>query len=578
MTKKILLIILSLLLPPLVWASDVSISIEGLHGEAEKNVESYISSIPNADHSTSLRFQSRLKTMVTNALNAVGYYHPQIDISLTGKSLLTGKENILIKVNKGEPVIIRDVDIKITGDALNDPFFRKVIRNDGLIIGDRLNHQAYENTKSQLQSLALQRGYFDGQFVTKQLEIIPSLNEAIIHLHFDSGMRYQYGKSMVNGSQIEKERIISIQPFKKGEFYDAIDISKYNQSLSTTGWFSSVYVGPDLSYLGKRKELPIDVSLSPEVKNKIETGIGYSTDLGFKGTLKWKKPWVNARGNSFDSSFSISKPEQYITLSYQIPLENVLKEYYRVQYGMKKLNNLDTNSLESNLSLERHWVLDSGWHPSIYVRYLLENYEQGQQADSDHYILPGANFSYLRKNNGLVIYTADRYRLNAEFANKELFSSTNVVRFLGDFSWIRSLGQNQRGIVKINGGMNVAEDFDKLPPSLRFFAGGDNSIRGYGYESISPVDSAGLLTGGKFLLTSSLEYQVRIYGNWWLAGFYDIGDAFNNTPKWKRGVGTGIRWISPIGPIRLDFGWGLDRVRDQKEKEVKLYFSLGPEL
>ena len=96
-----------------------------------------------------------------------------------------------------------------------------------------------------------------------------------------------------------------------------------------------------------------------------------------------------------------------------------------------------------------------------------------------------------------------------------------------------------------------------LPPSLRFFAGGDNNLRGYEYESISPKDSDGKLTGAKYMVTTSLEYQYRVYGNWWLAAFVDSGDAWNNTPEWKTGTGFGIRWASPVGPVRLDLGFAL---------------------
>ncbi|MCV5744140.1 BamA/TamA family outer membrane protein, partial [Escherichia coli] len=113
--------------------------------------------------------------------------------------------------------------------------------------------------------------------------------------------------------------------------------------------------------------------------------------------------------------------------------------------------------------------------------------------------------------------------------------------------------------------------FEKLSPSLRFFAGGDNNIRGYGYESISPVDESGALTGAKYILSSTLEYQYRVYGNWWAATFYDIGDAFNDTPEWKSGAGVGIRWASPVGPVSFDFAWGLD---EKPNNEFRIHFSL----
>ena len=156
-----------------------------------------------------------------------------------------------------------------------------------------------------------------------------------------------------------------------------------------------------------------------------------------------------------------------------------------------------------------------------------------------------------------------------------MYKRQRVLRLQAGTSWIRSAGRNHRGILRLDGGANLADDFDKLSPSLRFFAGGDNNLRGYGYESISPKDSSGALTGAKYIATSSLEYQYRVYGNWWGAVFYDYGDAFNDNPDLKRGTGFGVRWASPVGPIRLDFAWGLDATPGD---EFKIHFTLGPEL
>lgn len=288
-----------------------------------------------------------------------------------------------------------------------------------------------------------------------------------------------------------------------------------------------------------------------------------------------EEAWVNSRGHSFDSSLSISKPEQTITAGYRIPLEDALNEYYRIQYGMKNVNQRDTESLESNLALERHWVLDNGWHRTLYVRYLLENYTQGKQEDNAQFMLPGITFSRSRVRGGAMPTWGDRQSFTLEYGDPNALSETRVTRLIGATTWIRSAGQNHRGIFKLNGGANFSEEFNKLSPSLRFFAGGDNNLRGYGYESISPKDSDDKLTGAKYMLTSSIEYQYRVYGDWWGAAFYDVGDAFNDKPDIKRGTGVGVRWASPVGPIRLDFAWGLDA---NKGDEFKIHFTLGPEL
>ncbi|KIF47016.1 MULTISPECIES: autotransporter assembly complex protein TamA [Vibrio] len=550
--------------------ADVSLTIKGIDGALEDNVNAYLSSIPEDDYSTSLRFQARLEQSITEALNALGYYHAKISYTITKDN-----DELIVNVKPGEPVRIKEMDVVISGEAEKDEEFTNLINKSRLKEGRILNQGEYDALKSGIRNLALQRGYFNGDFKLSRLEIVPELNEANVRLHYDSGIRYHFGTVEILGSQIWEDRVDSLRPFKTGEPYLVSEVGEYNQNLSNTDWFSSVFVEPDLTKLDDGRDLPIKVSLAPAAKNQLETGIGYSTDTGVRGTLKWKKPWVSARGHSFDTALSLSQPEQTITAGYKIPLDDVLHEYYQLQFGLKHLDNRDTESLESNLAVERHWITDGGWHKTLYVRHLYENFSQGLQEDGVQFVLPGASFSRTRTRGGNMPMWGDKQSVTVEYGDPALLSETRVLRLLGRTSWIRGIGQNHRGLFRLEGGANITDEFEKLSPSLRFFAGGDNNIRGYGYESISPKDSSGALTGAKYMVTSTLEYQYRVTGNWWGAVFYDIGDAFNETPVWKSGAGVGIRWASPVGPVSFDFAWGLDT---EPDPEFRIHFSLGPEL
>ncbi|EGR2758246.1 outer membrane protein assembly factor [Vibrio parahaemolyticus] len=570
MIKKALPTIVGLLVVSQSAYADVSLKLKGIDGALEDNVKAYLSSIPEKDYSTSLRFQARLDQSITEALNALGYYHAKISYSIS-----EGNDELIVSIHKGLPVKIKVMDVVISGEAKEDEEFANLIAKSPLKVGRILNQGEYDSLKSGIRNLALQRGYFNGDFKLNKLEVIPELNEANVRLHYDSGIRYHFGPVEITGSQIWENRVESMRPFEIGEPYLVSDVGEYNQNLSNTDWFSSVFVEPDLSKLEDGRELPIKVSLAPAAKNQIETGIGYSTDTGVRGTLKWKKPWVSARGHSFNTALSLSKPEQTITAGYKIPLDDVLREYYQLQFGLKHLDNRDTESLESNLAVERHWLTDGGWHKTVYVRHLYENFSQGLQDDGVQFVLPGATFSRTRVRGGSMPMWGDKQSVTVEYGDPALLSETRVLRLLGRSSWIRGIGENHRGLFRLEGGANITEEFEKLSPSLRFFAGGDNNIRGYGYESISPVDESGALTGAKYILSSTLEYQYRVYGNWWAATFYDIGDAFNDTPEWKSGAGVGIRWASPVGPVSFDFAWGLD---EKPNNEFRIHFSLGPEL
>ncbi|MFH4679423.1 autotransporter assembly complex protein TamA [Vibrio diabolicus] len=570
MIKKALLTIVGLFAFSHGAYADVSLTLKGIDGALEENVSAYLSSIPAKDYSTSLRFQARLDQSITEALNALGYYHAKISYSIP-----EGNDELIVSIKPGLPVKVKVMDVVITGEAKDDEEFAKLIERSPLKVGKVLNQGEYDSLKSGIRNLALQRGYFNGDYKLSKLEVIPDFNEANVRLHYDSGIRYHFGPINITGSQIWENRVESMRPFEIGEPYLVSQVGEYNQNLSNTDWFSSVFVEPDLSKLDEGRELPIKVSLAPASKNQIETGLGYSTDTGVRGTLKWKKPWVSSRGHSFNTALSLSKPEQTITAGYKIPLDDVLREYYQLQFGLKHLDNRDTESLESNLAVERHWLTDGGWHKTTYVRHLYENFSQGLQDDGVQFVLPGATFSRTRVRGGNMPMWGDKQSVTIEYGDPALLSETRVLRLLGRSSWIRGIGDNHRGLFRLEGGANITEEFEKLSPSLRFFAGGDNNIRGYGYESISPVDESGALTGGKYIVSSTLEYQYRVYGNWWAATFYDIGDAFNETPEWKSGAGVGIRWASPVGPISFDFAWGLD---EKPEREFRIHFSLGPEL
>ena len=570
MIRKTLPVLIGTLLSSTLAFADVSLETKGLDGALADNVDAYLSAIAEEEYSVSLRFQSRLESMIKEALNALGYYQPNITFTHSEDDT-----ELTVTVEPGEPVVIYASDIVLTGEAKDDPDFLALIAKSKLSKGSILNHGHYDSLKSSIRNLGLAKGYFDGAYELSKLEVAPELNRAYVRLHYNSGIRYHFGSTQVTGSQIEEEKVQSLKPFEDGEPYSITKVGEYNQNLSNTDWFSSVFVEPDLSQLSEGREIPMKVSLAPQAQNQIETGIGVSTDLGVKGTLKWKKPWVNEKGHSFNSSLSISKPEQTITAAYKIPLDDVLNDYYQIKYGMKNLDNRDTKSLESNLALERHWRLDNGWQRTVFIRYLVENYKQGLQDDLAQFVLPGVSFSRTRTRGGSMPMWGDKQTIMVEAADDTLLSETQVVRFQGQTAWIRSIGNNHRGLTRLQFGGNFADEFDKLSPSLRFFAGGDNSIRGYGYESISPRDESGALTGAKFIATSSFEYQYRLVGNWWGAAFYDIGDAFNDTPEWKHGTGVGIRWASPVGPVSLDFAWGLDA---KKGDEFQLHFSLGPEL
>ncbi|WP_407676587.1 autotransporter assembly complex protein TamA [Photobacterium obscurum] len=553
-------------------AAETSLAIKGLKGSLKDNVDAYVSAIPEDDYSISIRFREQLEGEVKDALKALGRYQPTFSYQVDQDG---DDDELIVTVNAGPKTTIARSDIRITGMAKDDPDFLDLVRQSGLGFGKTLNHGKYESFKSSLSSLALRKGYFDAELKKSVLEVAPTRNEAFITIEFSAGKRYSFGETLFTGSQIEEDRLQSLIPYEKGDPYLASNLGEFNQRLSNVGWFSSIFVGGDLANL-EGDSVPVQVSLEPQVRNQVETGIGYSTDVGMRLKLNWRKPWLNSAGHSLNVKTEISKIQPKIEATYKIPLDDVLNDYYQVVGGIRYVDNHDTTSIENSLGLERHWRLESGWKRVASLRLLYENFNQGQdEKDSALFmVLPGIRYDKTRMRGGSMPMWGDKQLISVEYSDPVLGSDTRVVYLRGRTSWIRSAGEDHRGLLRIDGGAIAAERIEDVPPSMRFFVGGDSSLRGYSYESIAPRDSANKLRGGQYMLTSTLEYQYRVYGDWWGAAFYDYGSAWIDSPEWQRGTGVGVRWASPVGPIRLDFAWGLDKTKDK----FQIHFILGPEI
>ena len=155
-----------------------------------------------------------------------------------------------------------------------------------------------------------------------------------------------------------------------------------------------------------------------------------------------------------------------------------------------------------------------------------------------------------------------------------LASSTDFVQAYLRYRRLFALGEKGRLALRGELGTTWRNDFDELPPSVRFFAGGDASVRGYGYEQLGPTDDEGNVIGGAGLVTGSVEYEHTIKGNWGAAVFVDSGNAFDGTDvKWRTGVGFGVVWRSPVGPLRAYLAHPLNDTRS-----VRLHLTFGSDL
>ncbi|EGR0232796.1 outer membrane protein assembly factor [Vibrio vulnificus] len=538
-------------------------TIQGLSKPLERNLEYHL--MPLANTSANDIPVSQLSKLVRSALNPYGYYHSKLSVQREPNDL------IVLDVELGEVVLVAKSNIVVSGEASNDEDFLGLVNQAQLKQGQPLLHSEYDTLKRNLTSLAQKKGYLDGRFIESSLEVIPSMNQANLNLHFSSGSRYQFGSLSVPTSGIEPARIEIMRTFERGDDFDTLKLNQYQANLSETNWFRSVIVKADFDGISNNLEVPIEVIAEPNARNIVQVGGGYSTDLGLRASLNWTKPWYNTRGHSFETQAYASKAEQSLLLGYKIPTQNVLTDYYGIQFESKHVDYRDTSSFSNDLSFEKHWQLDSDWQSTMHVRYLQERYQQASENNDSQMLLPGVTFSLLdRKNDQLEIKHRHVYSL--EYSDPNFFSDSRLLRIEGNsvLSW--DISEKHKFHFRSNVGINIADALSDIPSSLRFFAGGDGNLRGYGYESISPRDENGDLTGARYMFTAGLEYQYQVYHQLWLGAFYDVGDAFNDSVDWKSGTGLSLIWNSKYVPVKVDFAYGLDAPQGD---QFRVHFSLG---
>lgn len=553
--------------------TQLDVRIKPSNSELKSNIEGYVGSLGERDEQALERFSVGAVEQAQKAAQALGYYQAQIDSEV--KRIDKGL-HLVLTVQPGEPVHLRNVTVRIEGPASQLKAF-KVPKSDALKSGAVLNHGYYDDAKKLIQNQAARYGFFNGRFVTQRLLVDPRAGVADIELVYDSGPRFSLGKVTFSGdAPFDEDLLRRMVPFKQDTPYDSELIAELNQAMQSSGYFEGVRVDASPT-AAQGQVIPVDVQLQTRKPRTMGLGVGYSTDVGPRVKANWTRHWVNPQGHSYGIESELSAPRQNVGLFYDIPLDPPLTDKLRFAGGYQYEEIADTDSLSKLLTVGPEWhsKLPSGWERVISLKWQREEYRLGNDEGLSTLLMPGISYSYLRSDNRIDPHNGYRLQFESEVAKEGLGSDANVLHGTALIKGLTTIAQNHRFLGRLQVGGTATNGYKSIPPSLRFFAGGDQSVRGYDYQSLSPENSDGDKIGGRYMIAGSAEYQYSIAEKWRVAAFVDQGNSFNSLdfPSLKTGVGIGVRWVSPVGPLRLDLARGLD-----DDGGIRLHFSMGPEL
>jgi len=552
----------------------VHYSVSGLRDSESANVLAYVQAgrhqleeDPSALRLS--RFTSRVEASAAKALQPFGYYHPQIQATVQRKE---ADWRVQLDIDPGDPVRWRTVEVKLQGEGEADAELASVASGRFMPSGERAIHAEYEATKSRLRREAAERGYLDASFSRKELVIDPAAGTADAFVTLDTGIRYRFGPLLIEQDVIHDDLLRRYVNIRQGDYFSSTRLLVAKQSLYSTDFFSSVdlYAEPE-NAVGD--EVPIRVRAEKGRRHRFGVGLGYGTDTGYRVSGAWVMRRVNKSGHSLAFDARVSPIKWTFNSAYSIPIGNPALERITLNAGTVDEELADLNSRRVYGSYQVLKV-PGPWQRQTSLAIIDETSDLATRQQYDRYVVP--SFRLMRTWSDRVLEAQRGFQLlgDIEGSGRALGLETGYVQARVRGRLLLPLWPGASLFLRGEAGSTWTDNFDSLPASRRFFAGGDDSVRGYSYNSLSPIDPFGFASGGKHLLTGSAEFTHKVRGPWGIALFTDSGNAFNTgSDPFKVSVGVGLRWQSPVGMVRIDLAQSLS----DKDRTPRLHLSVGPE-
>lgn len=542
---------------PLLAAEPVEIVVSGIEGDALKNVQESLA-LPgglvregSVDKLWLDRFAQQAEDKVRSALEPFGYYKAVVTVRVEA----TGEQyRLLVRVAAGEPVRLSDVKITVVGPGSEEKRLRRLVTRFPLNKGDVLLHQKYEEAKSELTTRAHDLGYLDADFSRHEIRVEKSATHATVELVLDTGAKYYFGETIIKGAPDYPDSFLRRHlTYTPGEVFSYPLLGETQRNFANSERFKEVIVTPEKQD-AKALRVPIAVQLDEGPRISLRPGIGYGTDTGARLTLRYRDLNMFHLGHEVYSQLYLAERLQGLVIGYVLPSPRDVRTSTTLQLNLQQDKTKSYSSKILALELDRNLSFGKGKLGTAYVKAQYEDYAVGEQKSSSRLLLPGLRFSDDRYDDPIRPRRGFRYALELRGTHQVLGSDTALVQILAEGSHLQRLPWRLSLHTRAKAGATLLSDpLRDIPPSLRFFTGGDQSVRGYSYKSLGPRDATGQVVGGKQLLTGSIELERALFKNWGVSVFYDIGNAFNSFSDIKlfQGAGVGLHYYTGVGALNL---------------------------
>jgi translocation and assembly module TamA len=515
------------------------------------------------------RYLRQAPEKASRALEPFGYYAAKVEVKVDRQAV---KPVILVDVTLGPQVTIATRRLEIVGERPT-PLLQK-LDNFPIKLGSPLLHLPYEKAKAELRALAVDLGFLDARFSSHRILVDRLAASADLDLVLETGPRYRFGAINLSGGEEYPQRFLRrYLTAHQGDIFSFSELGKTQQQLLDSDRFSNVMITPQRED-AVDDAVPVAIRLESKAPKRLRPGIGYGTDTGGRLFLRYQDVNVWGLGHELTGDLLVAERQQNLLGRYQLPGYRNIDTQLALSGGYKA-ENLDTYETDYVFAeAEQLYGFTEGRVGSLFVRFQQESSTISGEKISTGTLMPGLRFRMGKLDDPIRPKQGYHLSLEVRGAWDKLLSDVTLLQALGDINWIYPLPWRSYLYLRGSAAATLQQDaFAELPASLRFFAGGDRSVRGYAYQSLGPTNDLGEVIGGKNLLVGSVELEKRFFQNWGAALFYDVGNAFNNLGNYElaHGAGVGLRYFTPVGPARID----LARTIGADQDSYRLHIGLG---
>ncbi len=513
---------------------------------------------------------------IQEALRPYGWYNVTVTPTLSGAAPDWVAE---YRVDAGPLTAISVIDIEITGEGADDPtLVRYKSRTWPLKLGDRIKHEDYEALKTRIVQSAYGLGLLDAKLTRRELRIDVPNNAAEVLLTLDTGRRYFFGDVTIeqDGAVLLRDAFLRhYLTFEPGEPYDPAKVLSTQFAFSDLDYFQTVDIqGKKEETTPESAHIPMLISTTERAPRSYRFGLGFGTDTGPRASVGADFRRLNTLGHKLRTDVRVSQRISTVIAEYRVPVGSLPSDSVSAtsQALTQNFSDVKETLYRIGASYNRR---GKRWQRRVYLEYTFDEYtiKDSPQRQSK-LLVPGVSFDHTEGDDPIFPRAGFYAFLDVHGGTTAALSDTNFVQATVKLRGLLELQRRLQLRVRADQGATYVGSFDNLPPSQRFFAGGDGSVRGYSFQSLAPRDDNGRVIGGRYLTTASAEldwYFLREYG---LAAFVDAGSAAD-TPliDLSVGAGLGIRYRAPFGAFALDLAHPFDG--DQSPVRLHLGVQVG---